>query len=1836
MRTFTFSALFLVIISVYLKAQDEEILFYEGFESGGRPSGWTEEIVQETAEYWRYRNGGHNPNDPNNTTPPGDIDNGRNPDRAYSGSYNAYFQKESTNYETTKLVTVPIDLEYAIKPELRFWHAQVPWTWGGQENYDILRVYYRTSEESPWVLLNEYLDPVGDWTQQVIPLPDHSETYYLAFEATTRWGHGVVVDEIEIVETGIVQRYVRSLDISSASDDFVVAGTENNELLKMHLKVFGNTGDLTLNSLSLSSVNTSDDDIAAGGVKLYRTSSATFSVGEPIGEATGFSGGTAVFENIGCILPTGDTYLWVSYDLAADASPGNVIDGMFETGSISIGDTLLPESVASPSGSRTILETVYYDNFDEERGWSLKDEFEIAVPQGGGENPGNPNPAFPYSGSRVLGTDLSGQGDNPYKYEPGLNDTSMHYHAVSPLLDLFFYKDLTLHFRQWLNIETWDGAYIEVSSDGGNTWQQLWRNSNFVLDNSWIQKSYDISGMADRQAGVFIRFGLGDTDNFNNYSGWNIDNFVISGEYITRDMAVTAWLGPFEDCGMSSQEAVTVRVDNLAAIPAEEPIPVAYSIDGGVTWIEEVITSSIPVGGGIDYVFSTTADFSESGLFQVMAKTMYAGDQEPDNDLTTDEILSVPVYMLPFEEGFEGEPAMFWREGGTNSSWSHGEPAGSVIDNAIEGRSAWATNLTGEYNPEESSWVEGPCFDLSGNLNPVFDMSAWWHTSDPADHAAVMVSIDGRNSWQLLGTEGDGDEYSWNWYNSPQGWSGESNGWKTVRSHMHVLAGEDDVCFRVVFNSAAGEKVHEGFAFDEIKIYNVPPDVGVTAIHHLEDGCAYTLPVEIEIVVMNHGLESLVAGTGIPVGFDINGENKFVETFFLQEDLEAGATVNYTFESPVDLSEEGGFELAAYTMLEEDVDFYNEGTTNDTTILDLILTPIPVVDLGKDIYTVLPDTVVLDAYAGIDGYDFLWHDGSTGAEFAVQGEGEFSVTVTDAIGCYAISSVEVVRLIADIGVSELVAPVSDCGQSEEEPVTVKIQNFGTDTLIAGDQFTVHLTIDHGDPVIETVVLADTLYPGSIMEYTFNEVFDFSVTGTYGLEVFTSLDNDNDNTNDLLIAEFQVFGFPEVNLGEDVVLNQWEYTVDAGVGFASYLWHDGGDGQTFTVNEPGTSNVSVSVTDENDCPAQDEVTVTLNIIDIAADSILSPVSSCGAPDEVNVSARFRNTGNISLEADNTVYFGYKVNGGTVITEEFIIDYPLEPGETFTCNFSQAVKVEEGNWYNFKVFSALTGDMDQGNDTLSSDVGVFVPPVLDLGPDITVQVPEHTVDAGEGFKTYLWHDGSDSQTYTADQMGINDLSLTVTDNNDCPATDTKRVMILLSDIGVSDIQIAGSGCQGEEGLLTAEITNFGNTNISSTANIQVAYSINGGSPVTESLNLGSTLGAGTSVYHEFDMPATFTLSGENSISAWTGYSSDPMNENDTSSLEIVIHEPPSVDIGDGSDELYTTTPITLDAGEGFISYFWQDGSTGQILQIDSPVSDYFHVTVTDANSCMASDTVYVNYPETDLSMMELLVPEPDCELSSEEKIGIKFKNIGELAVKKGEEIKLYYRVDQGSQIEEIVILDNEMVPGEILDHTFSVTADLSISGSYSIIAWLDYHNDGNSSNNSRSADIEVYGFPEIALAEGADTLFASLPVTLSPGSGYATYLWQDNSTGENFEAAEFGQYWVTVTDIKGCAGSDTVYVESPLSSSYLPAADDSNIIVYPNPVSDRLFITIDRGLVHDPVSIELVTIGGTVAFKKEISHVSRLEEEIEVNLLPKGMYVLRITTGNLSSIRTVLVY
>jgi hypothetical protein len=2013
------ASLFFLLSGMMLSAQQ---YLYEGFESGGKPEGWTEEYVTGT-EPWRYRNGGHSPNDNNWDIPPDEYDPLRNPDQAFEGTYNAIFFKQGDNNERTKLITPPIDMLGAANVQMSFYLCQRTWTFEGSVGWDIMRVYYKTGEEEPWNLLHEYLDPIYDWERQTLALPEPNETYYIAFEAQTRWGYGTCIDSIAIRETGSTPMFISQVTLEQPFEEFIPSDNEKIPMARVDLRVLGNTGSVDLNDITFTSLNTSDDDILPGGLNLYATTTQEFKTDNPLGSATGFTNGEVTFSGLSHSLPRGLSYVWLTFDIAPDAGHENVLDLMLKANSVSGGGETFPPYDQDPEGSRTIYSTIFKEDFEGTPQWTLSPggEWEIAPPQGQGGSPGNPDPSKAYSGVNILGTDLTGLGANLYRYEPSISEASS-YIATSPVTNALYYKNLNIFYQRYLNIEFGDIATLQVSDDDGGSWNSVWESFSFLTDFAYVPEQVIVPDTYSRTSQFRMRFKLGPTDGWDQYSGWNIDDVYLTGEFISKDVGISEWITPESGSGHTSKDTVKVRINNYGGAAITDPVPVAFSLNNGTSWTINNMDTDIPVGGSVEYTFTSTADLSTPGAYpNVLAKTFLPGDQFIGNDQLATSLYIIPTYTPPHLENFETNNG-YWQPSGI-SLWEHGVPSGFIINSASSGSKVWETGLSENYGdkissdlfsifednfetdqgwtfngeferatpsnqytpnfansgnycigtdlsgdglnpylyenninsdevltavspainvtnwsgvrvsiarylelaagdsvridvsdddgvtwhpiwkneegavddgdfifythfvPEEltftsefrvrftlfysssegttlSGWniddfslqgyrvdlqpayLASPSYNLTGLNNPVFQASMWMETEPGMDGATLQYSLDNAETWTSISNPSGYDSY-WKWYTGnyvsglgESGWSGSTGEWITVRHLLPgAVKGKDNVQFRLKFNSDKSNNDYEGIAIDDVTLFEAPDDAGVEAIVSPTSQCYLSDQQTFGVTLRNYGPTDFEAGDTLHIGYLIDREGDIQtgeEYYIMGSGLASGNATNISLQSPFDMSTSGSYTAKVFTI--EDDPYFYYAAVNDTATA-IISVNKPTVDLGPDISTSDPDTVLLDASSGEVGNTYTWQDDSHLSTFDVQVEGTYWVEVSNG-SCTASDTVRVLELILDVGVDSLVSPQSSCELGSQENVSVVVKNFGTDTLNIQDTIVVVGELNLTPVFRDTVILSDKFRPGESFLHSFSDPFDFSVPDAYPMRFYTEYSYDEVASNDMVSTTINVFGYPEIELGSDMVVNATEYLLDPGAGYASYLWQDGSSDPTFLVTQPGEAEYHVEVSDGNNCISYDTVNVNLSIVDVELTEILSPSSSCEIVTSVTISARATNRGNQVISSGETLSLAYTMQGGPEQLENFPLSEDLAPGESVDLVFSSSESVSNGSTYNFVVYVGYASDLVSSNDTLLKSVGIYEPPVVDLGESYQVVTGfEYTLDAGPGFVSYLWQDESTNQTYTIDEPGIANYNVTVTDGNGCQAYDEVTLLLAVPDVGIGQKVSPSSACTlSAEEALKITVKNYGSYPIAPTENIQVSYSVNGSDAVVESLVFSDTLKAGEEASHTFSTAVDMSAAGNYQFVISTIYAADLVTNNDVLFSTVDVLGAPLVDIGNGEDTLFISKAITLMVDAGYASYLWQDGNTTNNYSISEPSAGMYSVTVTADNECVTRDSVYVVFDIPDLEFREFVSPTNACELGSDQTVTVELVNRGFYFIPRSEVITVTYSVNNQSSVIENFQLEENLMPGDSVELTFPNGYDFSETDTtYSIFGSLIWLKDKNGPNNSYTTMVEVYGNPVVDISGGEETIYTDFPYTLDAGSGFFSYLWQDNvTTSTTFEATEEGQYSVTVTNEYGCEGSDEVYLSEPVGI-LSPEALGNFVEVYPNPAEEFVKVILDAPDKQE-VIIELYTIDNKKLVRKEVNHQTYTEVEIDVRDLAPGSYYLRIrnSEGHYSKLIVVI--
>ncbi|WNJ21628.1 GEVED domain-containing protein [Pontibacter sp. G13] len=401
---------------------------------------------------------------------------------------------------------------------------------------------------------------------------------------------------------------------------------------------------------------------------------------------------------------------------------------------------------------------------------------------------------------------------------------------------------------------------------------------------------------------------------------------------IPVDVAAGDITSPEQTCSLGASENITVDVINFGA-QALTGITASFSVDGGAFSTAETVPGTLNACDTTSFTFSATADLSAPGYHTIQVVTEVTGDTVPTNDTTeiTLYTFSTSVSSYPYLETFENGKGG-WTDMGTNTSWAFGTPAKSTIIGAASGDSAWVTGGlgTGNYNNSEDSYVLGPCFDFTSLTVPYVRMKIWWHSEWSWDGAVLQTSIDGGLTWQNVGSYGDPD----NWYNdntvngspggSQEAWTGNnnngSNGWVVAEHELVGLGGQPSVQLRVAFGSDGSVNGYDGFAFDDVEIFELPAyNAAALEVLSPASGCGLSDSSIVSFVMTNKGAQDLI---GLNLGYQVNGGTAVIEAY--GDTLAVGDTVTYVFNTPLDLSAQGTYNISMFTSHPSDPDAGND------------------------------------------------------------------------------------------------------------------------------------------------------------------------------------------------------------------------------------------------------------------------------------------------------------------------------------------------------------------------------------------------------------------------------------------------------------------------------------------------------------------------------------------------------------------------------------------------------------------------------------------------------------------------------------------------------------------------------------------------------------------------------------------------------------------------------------------------------------------------------------------------------------------------------------------------
>ncbi|HPQ41409.1 MAG TPA: dockerin type I domain-containing protein, partial [bacterium] len=333
---------------------------------------------------------------------------------------------------------------------------------------------------------------------------------------------------------------------------------------------------------------------------------------------------------------------------------------------------------------------------DSDPGWTYEGAWAYGVPQGNEGDPGSG-----YTGSNVVGYNLSGD------YTNNMPET----YCTTQAFDCSDAGEVFFGFYKWLGVEssTWDHASIDVSADGGTTWDRIWTHSgSSVAGGPWEYVEYDISTIAAGNSNVLIRWVMGTTDSSVTYCGWNVDDVLVS---YTTECTTVPTPTPTQEClhtgDVDGSGGVTAGDAQLAFMIALGSYSPSYTEecaadcngDGNISAgdAQGIFMMALGSGACVDPLDKSLAR-STGGLTAYRSDIVIETRTGADGTLTADVVVQarrqIDAFVLDLRIG-RGYDVIDVRPGSLDPDWL--DFGWNILDGNILAVGAYSTGLDADF-----------------------------------------------------------------------------------------------------------------------------------------------------------------------------------------------------------------------------------------------------------------------------------------------------------------------------------------------------------------------------------------------------------------------------------------------------------------------------------------------------------------------------------------------------------------------------------------------------------------------------------------------------------------------------------------------------------------------------------------------------------------------------------------------------------------------------------------------------------------------------------------------------------------------------------------------------------------------------------------------------------------------------------------------------------------------------------------------------------------------------------------------------------------------------------
>ncbi|MBK8416191.1 MAG: SprB repeat-containing protein [Bacteroidetes bacterium] len=879
------------------------------------------------------------------------------------------------------------------------------------------------------------------------------------------------------------------------------------------------------------------------------------------------------------------------------------------------------------------------------------------------------------------------------------------------------------------------------------------------------------------------------------------------------------------------------------------------------------------------------------------------------------------------------------------------------------------------------------------------------------------------------------------------------------------------------------------------------------------------------------------------------------------------APYNFIWNTGATTQNLSGLTSGTYTVTVTDANGCNSSQSATISQPAAALSAVASVSQQVDCFGGNNGSVNLTVSGGTSPYTYAWSNGASSQNLSGLTSGTYTVTVTDANGCTAVSSATVTQPSAALTSSISASQNVNCFGNNTGSIDISVSggtspysyswsngaNTQDITGLAAGTYSVTITDANGCTSAESVTISqpsaalsgsvavtqqvscfagnngsiDLSVAGGTTPYSYNWSNGATTQDVSGLTAGTYTVTVTD-ANGCTLVESATISQPAAALNANATVNsdvncfggnngQISLAVTGGTAPYSYNWSNGQSTQNITNLVSGT--YTVTVTDANGCTAVTNATVN------------QPVAALSASTTV--------TGNISCFSGNNGSVDLTVSGGT---------------GPYTFDWSTGAVTEDLSGLSAGTYNVTITDANGCTTTASATI-VQPAGALSTNIDISQNIPcfgggsgaiDLTITGCTLPYNIIWSNGATTEDISGLAAGV--YTVTITDANGCntsaSGTITQPSAALSASISSNNPVLCFGGNSG-----SLEVTATGGT-------FPYTYAWSNGQTSASILNLSS---------------GTYTVTVTDANGCTTIQSATVTQP--SAALNTVANATQQVFCNGGADGIID---ITVTGGTAPYSYNWSNGSTSEDLS--GLAAGTYTVTITDANGCQDQATATITEPTNALSS----------SITSTQQVNCFAGNNGSIDL----------TVNGGTS------------PYTYVWSNGATTQDISglVAGTYTVSI--------TDANGCTDAQTVVISEPSAALAVSSTNVqpvlcFAgsngSIDITVAGGTGPYSFNWSNGSTNEDLSGLTAGTYTVTVTDANGCTASLTETIAQPSAALSASTTVTANISCFSG----------NNG------AIDLTVTGGTAPYTFVWSNGSTTED---IAGLSSGTYNVTITDAN----------